>query len=52
MGQVYRFLGMEVGVIVHGLSQGQRQAAYNSDITYRHQTTSSASTTLRDKPGL
>jgi preprotein translocase subunit SecA len=34
MGQVYRFLGMTVGVIVHGLSQGQRQAAYNSDITY------------------
>ncbi|MEO8113876.1 MAG: DEAD/DEAH box helicase, partial [Phenylobacterium sp.] len=34
MGQIYRFLGMEVGVIVHGLSQGQRQAAYNSDITY------------------
>jgi preprotein translocase subunit SecA len=34
MGQVYRFLGMEVGVIVHGLSQGQRQAAYNADITY------------------
>jgi preprotein translocase subunit SecA len=34
MGQVYRFLGMSVGVIVHGLSQGQRQAAYNSDITY------------------
>ncbi|HEX4710294.1 preprotein translocase subunit SecA, partial [Phenylobacterium sp.] len=30
----YRFLGMEVGVIVHGLSQGQRQAAYNADITY------------------
>ncbi len=34
MGQVYRFLGLEVGVIVHGLSQGQRQAAYNADITY------------------
>ena len=34
MGQVYRFLGMDVGVIVHGLSQGQRQAAYNADITY------------------
>jgi preprotein translocase subunit SecA len=34
MGQVYGFLGMSVGVIVHGLSQGQRQAAYNSDITY------------------
>ncbi|THD83329.1 MAG: preprotein translocase subunit SecA [Phenylobacterium sp.] len=34
MGQVYRFLGMDVGVIVHGLSQGQRQAAYNADVTY------------------
>jgi preprotein translocase subunit SecA len=34
MGQIYRFLGMEVGVIVHGLSQGQRQAAYHADITY------------------
>ena len=34
MGQVYRFLGMEVGVIVNGLSQGQRQAAYAADITY------------------
>ncbi|MGA0607637.1 preprotein translocase subunit SecA [Phenylobacterium sp. VNQ135] len=34
MGQVYRFLGLSTGVIVHGLSQGQRQAAYNSDITY------------------
>jgi preprotein translocase subunit SecA len=34
MGQVYRFLGLSVGVIVHGLSQGQRQAAYRSDITY------------------
>jgi preprotein translocase subunit SecA len=34
MGQVYRFLGLTVGVIVHGLSQGQRQASYNSDITY------------------
>ena len=34
MGRVYRFLGMEVGVIVNGLSQGQRQAAYNADITY------------------
>ncbi|HEX7946739.1 MAG TPA: preprotein translocase subunit SecA [Phenylobacterium sp.] len=34
MGQVYRFLGMTVGVIVHGLSQGQRQEAYGSDITY------------------
>ncbi|HEY8572119.1 MAG TPA: preprotein translocase subunit SecA [Phenylobacterium sp.] len=34
MGQVYRFLGMSVGTIVHGLTQGQRQEAYNSDITY------------------
>ena len=34
MGQIYRFLGMSVGVIVHGLSQGQRKAAYQSDITY------------------
>jgi preprotein translocase subunit SecA len=34
MGQVYRFLGLSVGVIVHGLSQGQRQDAYLSDITY------------------
>jgi preprotein translocase subunit SecA len=34
MGQIYRFLGLSVGTIVHGLSQGQRQAAYNSDITY------------------
>ncbi|WP_293899995.1 preprotein translocase subunit SecA [Phenylobacterium sp.] len=34
MGQVYRFLGMRVGVIVHGLSQNQRQEAYGSDITY------------------
>ncbi len=34
MGQIYRFLGLSVGVIVHGLSQGQRQEAYDSDITY------------------
>ncbi len=34
MGRVYRFLGLEVGVIVNGLSQGQRQAAYNGDVTY------------------
>ena len=34
MGQVYRFLGLSVGVIVNGLSQGQRQASYGSDITY------------------
>jgi preprotein translocase subunit SecA len=34
MGRVYRFLGLTVGVIVNGLSQGDRQKAYGSDITY------------------
>jgi preprotein translocase subunit SecA len=34
MGRIYRFLGLEVGVIVNGLSSGQRQAAYGADITY------------------
>jgi preprotein translocase subunit SecA len=34
MGQVYRFLGLSVGVIVNGLSQGDRQRSYASDITY------------------
>jgi preprotein translocase subunit SecA len=34
MGQVYRFLGLSVGVIVNGLSQGERYTAYRSDITY------------------
>jgi preprotein translocase subunit SecA len=34
MGRVYGFLGMEVGVIVNGLSQAQRQASYRADITY------------------
>lgn len=34
MGRVYRFLGMSVGVIVHGLSDDERRAAYASDITY------------------
>ena len=34
MGRVYRFLGMSTGVIVQGLSQGQRKQAYNSDVTY------------------
>jgi preprotein translocase subunit SecA len=34
MGRVYRFLGLSVGVIVNGLSQGERQRAYHSDITY------------------
>src|SRR5579871_4000053 len=34
MGQVYQFLGMSVGVIVHGLDDEERRAAYASDITY------------------
>jgi len=34
MGQVYRFLGLTVGVIVPNLSDEQRREAYNSDITY------------------
>ncbi|NLN39101.1 MAG: preprotein translocase subunit SecA [Smithella sp.] len=34
MGPVYRFLGLTVGVIVHGVDDEQRQAAYAADITY------------------
>jgi len=34
MGQLYKFLGMSVGVIVHGLSDAERKAAYDADITY------------------
>ena len=34
MGQIYNFLGLSVGVIVHGLDDGQRRAAYAADITY------------------
>ncbi len=34
MGQVYGFLGLTSGCIVHGLSDKERQAAYNCDVTY------------------
>ena len=34
MGRIYTFLGLKVGVIVHGLTNEQRRAAYNADITY------------------
>ena len=34
MGKVYRYLGLTVGLIVHGLNNDQRRAAYNCDITY------------------
>ncbi len=34
MGNIYRFLGLSVGVIVHGINNDERQAAYAADITY------------------
>jgi len=34
MGQIYRFLGLSVGVIVPNLADQERRDAYNSDITY------------------
>ncbi|MBO5869468.1 MAG: preprotein translocase subunit SecA [Clostridia bacterium] len=34
MGNIYRFLGLKVGLIIQGLDTKQRQEAYNADITY------------------
>jgi preprotein translocase subunit SecA len=34
MGQIYRFLGMSCGKIIHGLNDTERRAAYAADITY------------------
>ena len=34
MGRLYRFLGLTTGVIVHGLTDDERRAAYAADITY------------------
>ena len=34
MGRIYTFLGLKVGVIVHGLSDVERRAAYAADVTY------------------
>ncbi|MDD2421942.1 MAG: preprotein translocase subunit SecA [Heliobacteriaceae bacterium] len=34
MGQIHRFLGLNVGLIVHGLDFGQRHESYLADITY------------------
>jgi preprotein translocase subunit SecA len=34
MGQIYTFLGLSVGVIVHGLDDEQRKQAYDCDVTY------------------
>jgi preprotein translocase subunit SecA len=34
MGPIYKFLGLSVGVIVHGMDDPERRSAYNADITY------------------
>ncbi|HCT65546.1 MAG TPA: preprotein translocase subunit SecA [Lachnospiraceae bacterium] len=34
MGQIFKFLGLTVGVVLNGLDNEQRRAAYNCDITY------------------
>ncbi len=34
MGPIYKFLGMTVGIIQHGLDPARRRAQYNCDITY------------------
>ncbi len=34
MGKLYRFMGLSVGLIVHGLNNDERKEAYNADITY------------------
>lgn len=34
MGQIYEFLGMEVGCVIHGVEGAERKAAYRADITY------------------
>src|SRR6266478_4427467 len=34
MGRIYKFLGMSVGVVVHGLTDAERQQSYRGDIAY------------------
>ena len=34
MGRIYKFLGMSVGIVVHGLDDQERQESYRSDIAY------------------
>ena len=34
MGKVHRFLGLKVGLIIHGMNSAERQAAYAADVTY------------------
>ena len=34
MGKIYRFMGLSVGLIVHGMTKEEKKAAYDADITY------------------
>jgi preprotein translocase subunit SecA len=34
MGQIYQFLGLTVGTVLHGLDDAERKAAYAADVTY------------------
>ena len=34
MGKLYRFMGLSVGLIIHGMDHDEKAAAYNADITY------------------
>ena len=34
MGKLYRFLGLSVGLIIHGMDHDEKKAAYDADITY------------------
>ncbi|HEY4184409.1 MAG TPA: DEAD/DEAH box helicase, partial [Polyangia bacterium] len=34
MGRIYKFLGLTVGIVVHGLSDSERQGSYRSDVAY------------------
>ena len=34
MGRIYKFLGLSVGIVVHGLTDRERQRSYRSDIAY------------------
>ncbi len=34
MGKLYKFMGLSVGLVVHGMDKDEKRAAYNADITY------------------
>ena len=34
MGKLYRFLGLSVGLIIHGMTKDEKRASYEADITY------------------